>query len=123
MKDKFRKAFNFLKGLFPAHLPQGVAEFDTWVDSLIATYALPTKLKTDVIFICSNEIMRLGPDTYRKSKYYFVRRINAAASKQVAGAVFYETKNKHQQEQAKAQQAAAPALAVVQSEPIKGQSV
>lgn len=117
MNDKLKKVLNFIRGLFPSRLPQGLTEFNAWAQSIMDTYALPTLEVDSIRYILATVVMQLGAQTAYKSKMYFVLTLKAAAAKQVAGSVFYDIKTKQQEQQVKAQQAAATALSVVASEP------
>lgn len=108
--QQITKVYRQLRGLFPSALPTGMAEFDAWVDSLMSTYALPTKNRDDVVFACGSMIMHGGPTVSRKPKYYFVLCLRAAAAKQIAGAAFYDIKTR--QEKAKLAEATASSAVV-----------
>lgn len=99
---KIKKFLAQLAGYFPTALPQGMEEFQTWKESIVSTYALPTRLDSDIVFVLSTEIMRLGPQKSRCPKVYFVRAIRAVAAKQVAAACFQQVKQASMEAQAKA---------------------
>lgn len=91
-----------LLGFIPEKLPTGVGAFDAWVDALIDTYTMPTSDRPSIRFVLASIIMHLGPRSAFKSKFYFYLMLHSSATKQVAGQIFYETKE--------AQKAAAPAV-------------
>lgn len=91
---KVKRFFRQLRGLFPEPVPTGMAQFNNWADSLVDTYWLPTADQDSIRFALASMIMHLGPSAAYKSKRYFVVTLRAAAAKQVAGAVFYEIKEK-----------------------------
>jgi hypothetical protein len=80
--------------LFPTKLPTGVTEFESFADKFIATYDLPTKDAVSVRFTLASILMNLHdkkPTAYTsllKIRAIFI----AAASKQVAGYIFYNIK-------------------------------
>lgn len=81
-----------LLALFPSRLPTGVSEFNTWAESFAQTYNLPTSNVDSIKFTLASVIMHLGSTSAYKSKFYFYLVMNSAASKQVAGQVFYDIK-------------------------------
>jgi hypothetical protein len=100
-----KRVANQIRGLFSSKLPTGVTEFQSWADSIIDTYDLPTKDRDSVLFALAATLVNLGPTVASKPKYYFVLIIRAGAVKQVAGHFFYEIKQKQ-----KAAQEAAKSL-------------
>jgi len=84
-----------------------MTEFDTWANSIINTYTMPTLDEASIKFGLTTTIMRLGPTEAYKSKYFFVLILKAGASKQIAGAVFEGIKNKQKQAEATAKAAEA----------------
>jgi hypothetical protein len=112
--NKIKKYVARWKGRRPSPLPVGMTEFNAWVDSIVNTYDdLPTKDIDSIKFTLSSIIMHLGPQEAYKPKSYFVLTMKAAAAKQVAGAYFYEIKEK--QKQAALKQAEATASQQVAS--------
>lgn len=94
--SKIKKSYRFVRGLFPSALPVGMTGFEAWADSIQETYKLPTEDKDTVRFALASMIMHLGPQDATKSKYFFVLSLRAGAAKQIAGAYFYEIKQKQQ---------------------------
>lgn len=92
MKDKLKRLVNQVLGLFPSKLPVGVTEFNTWADSIIDTYPMPTSNRESLRFTLATIIMHQGSQDAYRSKFYFYLTINAAASKQIAGEIFYQIK-------------------------------
>lgn len=109
IKAKIFKTCRLIRGLFPQALPVGMSAFDTWANSLVSTYTLPTQDMTTIKFVLSTLIMRLGQTTAYKSNLYFVLAIKAGAAKQVAAAAFQDIKTK-QEEQQKAAEVTAQAV-------------
>ena len=98
MKLKLKRLlFQFL-GLFPSKLPQGMTEFNEYVDSIIANYDLPTLDRKSIVWGISATILRLGETAAYKSKHYFVLILRAGAAKQIAGAAFTEIKEQQKAE-------------------------
>lgn len=91
--SKIKRLYKKIRGLFPSALPVGLNEFNRWKDDIASTYSLPTKTESDVSFVLASSLLRLGPQTSYKSKYYFVVTMKAAAAKQIAGHVMYELKS------------------------------
>lgn len=101
--NKIVRTYNQIKGLLSAPLPQGMTEFDAWIDRLMSTYTLPTSKRDDVLFVVGTAIMHLDPTTFCKPPYYFVKLIRATGAKQIAGAAFQGVKQRQQAAQAAAQ--------------------
>lgn len=102
MKASLEKLGRQFLGLFPSRVPVGKTEFDEWVDSLVNTYDFASKNLDDIKFVLAHVIQRLGASEAYKSKFYFFLSFNAAASKQVAGSVFYDIKQRQIAAQAEA---------------------
>lgn len=99
LKRKYRQ---FL-GLFPETLPCGVAAYQTFIDELIETWDMPTQSRTDVEYVVAMQIMGNSKGIGdRRSRYYFVRCLRAAAQKQVAHArqqeIYHQEKAKFKKE-------------------------
>lgn len=86
---------------FPSKLPVGVADFNTWADSVIelaGPYSDPDSMKQAL----ANMIMHAGPkkgtDMPRGAipKNYFVNALRKGAANQVASYVFQEIRNQKQ---------------------------
>lgn len=99
-----KRLVNQFLGLFPSRLPSGMAQFDAWVDSIIATYPMPTMDRDSLVNGIAATIMRLGPTEAWKSKVYFALIIQAGASKQIAGAQFTLLREKQKAAELAAQQ-------------------
>lgn len=110
--QKFSKILAQLRGFFPQALPQGVTDFNDFVDAIIATYAMPSPLRDDIAYVVSTSIINLKSTSSYKSKWYFVQIIRAAGAKQVAGAAFQEIQLRHKAAQAAAATAEATAIPV-----------
>lgn len=121
--EKLGKLYNKIRGLFPSPIPVGMTEFNDWVNSIMATYTLPTSDRDTIVFSLGAMIMHLdhGPKTLSafvaayKPKFYFVLALRSGAAKQIAHAAFVEIKQKQQQAeaQARANLAGATALTAV----------
>jgi len=101
--QKLIRVYDQFRGLFPSALPTGLTEFNTWAESIAATYRLPTSNMDSVKFTLATMIMHLGPNAAYRSKYHFVLAIRASAAKQVAGAAFHEIKERDKAARAAAQ--------------------
>lgn len=96
-----KRYYNKLRGAFPSPLPVGVTEFQSWADTIIDTYTLPTQDRDSVHYALATMILHLGPTVAYKSNWYFVLSIHSACAKQVAGATFQDIKIRQQQAAAK----------------------
>lgn len=90
--SKITRYYNQIRGLFSSPLPVGVQEFEDWITRLQATYDLPTRERSDVLFIVASSMMHLGPTVSSRSMYFFVKTIRAGAAKQVAANAFQQVK-------------------------------
>ncbi len=102
-----KRFLNQFLGLFPSRLPTGMTEFNLWVDSIIATYDLPTQNRDDILFVLTTSVIRTGEAGYKVPKFHFVKLIRSVCAKQVAGAVFSEVKQRQQDAQRKQAEATA----------------
>lgn len=85
-----------IRALFPSELPNGVVAFNTWADSFFDIYTMPTEDRASVHWALATTIMRLGPQTAFKSKFYFYLTIKAGAAKQIASEAFVTIKEQQQ---------------------------
>lgn len=108
---KIKKLINQIVGAFPSSVPQGLTEFDAWVESIVETYGCPCDERS-ARFVLSSLLMRLGPAEAFKSKLYFANSLRRAAAAQVAVGVQEQIKDAQRKEQAAAQLAEATANAV-----------
>lgn len=94
---------------FPTRLPLGMAESDTFVDSIIELLGpgLEKVPKDDIRFVIATNITHLGPKAFKVSKNHFVQVIRTAAAKQIAGQMFQDVKKRQQEELKKQAEAAA----------------
>ncbi len=106
-----KKLFRQLFFLVPTRLPQGMTEFDAYVDSIISTYDMPTADRDSVSYVIAATMMRFDPTTAYKSKVYFGLLLKAAAAKQIAGAKFADIRERQKAAELAAQQAAVTAQA------------
>lgn len=100
--------------LFPSPLPVGMAEFESWANDILDTYGWPRN--DSFMFALAAMVINQGAAKAYRSKYYFNLVVHAAASKEVAGAVFYSMKVKQQAAIKAAKDAEATALHVVANE-------
>lgn len=105
---KLTKLARQIRGLLPSRLPQGVDEYNAFIENLFNTYDLPTQDRDSIKFSVGTMIMHLGPTSAYKPNIYFALAIKAGAAKQIAGSVFYEIKER-QKKLAEQQQAEATA--------------
>lgn len=101
-KSALKTFFGRLRGYFPSPLPQGVTEFNAFVDSISTLYK-PKMDPRSVRFVVSSLIMRMGPAESWKSKYFFAKSLHRGAASQVAVYIQEEIKNEQKAEQAAAQ--------------------
>lgn len=90
--------------LLPTRLPVGMTEFDEWAKSILTTYGWPDN--DSFRFTLAAMVINLGQTVKRKPKAFFGAAIHSAASKQIAGEVFRELKEKQMAEAKKAAEAA-----------------
>lgn len=119
--NKCKLYFKKFLYLFPSPLPIGLTEFDNWAKDVLTTYGWPDN--DSFRFALASMIINQGPAKCSRSKYYFSKVVHAAASKQVAGDVFYSLKMKQKAEalaQNKlAEAAATSSLSVVANESVQ----
>lgn len=92
--SSIKRLVNKVMGALPSPIPTGTTEFHAWADSIASTYTLPTADTDSIRYALATMIMHLGPTVAYKPKLYFVFALRAAASKQIAGGVFTEIKQK-----------------------------
>lgn len=90
-----KKLLRKVLGCIPSPVPTGMAEFNTWADSIINTYKMPTQDMDSIKYALATMIMHSGPTDAYKPKLHFALALNASAAKQVAGSVFREIKERH----------------------------
>ena len=116
--NKLKLYFRKFLFLFPSPLPIGLTEFETWTKSINDTYGWPDN--DSLSFALATMVINHSATTAYRSKYYFgVLVAHAAASKQVAGEVFYQLKQKQRAEALAANklaEATATSLSVVANE-------
>jgi hypothetical protein len=71
-----------LLGLFPAPLPKGASEFDSFCKKVLSTYSLPDE--PSYRHTIATMILQLSPTTATKSPHYFAVSVRKAMSNQVA---------------------------------------
>jgi hypothetical protein len=93
MTNLYNKVLAFFKDPFKVKekLPQGVAEFHTWAESIITHYGLP--LNNSVKFAIATLILHAKEDAAYLSKEYFGLRALKSAANQVAAGVMQDLKN------------------------------
>lgn len=96
---KLKRLLSQIRGLAPSSLPQGLAEFDSWMNSIVDLYSPPGDSRS-VRFVLSSLLMRLGPSEAYKSKFYFACSLKRAAASQVAVYIQEVIKNEQRAEQA-----------------------
>lgn len=106
MKNKIKKLVNQLLGFRSSPLPVGMTEFNSWAQSIVDTYEMPTQDLTSIRNTLAAAIINLKQTVDSLPKYYFVKLIRAAAAKQVAGDVFYEIQMAKRKAYEEAQKAA-----------------
>ena len=92
---KATRYFKQLASYVPTTLPIGMAEFDTWADSIIdlaGQFADSESMK----FAIATMVIHLGPQRSVVAKNYFVRSLRKTAANQIAHARLYEIKLKQQ---------------------------
>ena len=115
MKLLFKRLLSFI----PVGLPDGMAAFELWADSIIEL--LPEGLanvpKDDKYFVLASAVQHLGQTQAYMPKHHFVKLMRKAAASQVASQVFLNIKAK-QQEAAKAAELAAQQPVEVTTSPV-----
>ncbi len=102
MKQLLKDIAERLLSTAPRSLPIGMTAFNTMASRV---HRLTGSICTldDAKFVITATIMRFDPTTVRKSDRFFVNTLRAAASKQIAGAVFSEVKTRQAEAAAKLQ--------------------
>jgi len=96
---------------FPTQLPVGMTEFNDFANDIVELTG-PIADKESLIWVASNEIMRMPPGQNRVSKNTFVKLLRKYAANQIAAAKVLEireaqeAKKKAASEAAQLQQAA-----------------
>lgn len=86
---------------YPFQLPVGMTEFNAFADDIVEL-AGPIADRDSLVWVTSNEIMRMPPGKCRASKNQFVRLLRKYAANQIAAAKVLEIKAS-QEEKAKAE--------------------
>lgn len=115
MKNVFTQLIRFFKqirGHFPEVLPMGVTTFNAFVDDVIATYNMPTPLRSDVLYVIAMNIVSAKREPAdRMSKWFLFRQLRAAAAKQVAHEHMRQVYEAEKAKQKSAEATAIPAVA------------
>lgn len=102
MNKTLQKLINKATSYVPTKLPVGMAEFNTWADSIIelsGKFADEDSMK----YAIASNLMHLPHTTSSVPKNYFVKALRKAAANQVASQVFMYLKIKQQEAAAVAQ--------------------
>lgn len=113
---KIKKLIKQILGALPSQVPQGLAEFEAWMASIIEIYTPPGNDRS-IRFVLSSLLMRLGPSEAYKSKLYFANSLKRAAASQVA-VYIQEVIKEQQRAEAAAQLAEVPAPQAPASEQV-----
>lgn len=89
MKLALKRLYSYL----PTPLPVGMAEFNTWVDSIIELSGEYADRDSMAYAIASN-LIHLPHTKAKVPKAYFVNTLRKAAANQVASQVFHDIKMK-----------------------------
>lgn len=114
---RFKRYWTLRQFEKPTPLPRGMAEFNDWAQSIIEVYGLPDN--DSVRWGLATMIMHLDVSKQkddRVPKAYFAKLCWIGASKQVAGAVFVEIKEKAE---AASKVASEPKPEVTQTQPVE----
>ncbi len=106
-----KRILSRLLSYIPTQLPLGLTAYKAWSDEVVELIG-PIANSDDLHFCVAAEVLRVGPSANAVSKNYFVKRVRAGATKQLAGHVFSEIKERQQA----AQKAEAEALKLKQAE-------
>lgn len=106
-----KRFVDFIFSFFPTALPVGMTEFNAWADSIVELTG-PIADRDSLIWVASQEIMRLPPGHARVSKRQIVNTLRKFATNQLAAAKVNEIKA--------AQEAARQAAALKQVEDTAG---
>ncbi len=102
--NAIKTALKKIRGAFPTSLPQGMEEYNSFVNDLIDTYK-PAADERSIRFAISAMIMRLGPTEASKSKRYFALALHKGAAAQVANQVMIDLKTEQEAAMKAAQEA------------------
>ncbi len=98
-----RKFFERLLSYFPTKLPHGMSEFESWSKSIIGLSRVPDNDSTR--FAVAVMILHMDPSEDSKPKHWFVKKLNKAATNELAHGISMQIK-KRQEERAAAEKAA-----------------
>ncbi len=91
MNQQFKRLLSYI----PTQLPLGLTAYKAWSNEVVELIG-PIANTDDLHFCVAAEVLRVGPSANAVSKNYFVKRVRAGATKQLAGAVFTEIKERQQ---------------------------
>lgn len=76
------KFIQIVRGFFPAKLPLNLADFEIYASSIFELYDVPDM--PSYRHAIASGIMRLGPITAYKSKFYFALSVKKAMANEIA---------------------------------------
>lgn len=93
--NKLKHFFNRIRAFFPTPLPQGLAEFETWSESVINLAGAPNN--DSVKFALAVQVLHLDSTISHKPKEFFIRSLRKAMSNQIVSQVINDLKAKQQE--------------------------
>ena len=93
MLNRLRLALKRVLAKMPTRLPQGLTEFEAWVNDI---YELSGTVMTldSARFALATTIINLPPTANRRPKSYFVQVLQKGSASEVAAYVFHDIKQK-----------------------------
>lgn len=103
--NRLKLSLKRLLAKIPSRLPQGLTEFEAWVDDI---YEMSGTVMTrdSVRFALATTIINLPPTASRRPKAYFIQVLQKGAASEVSAYVFHDIKQKQKAAQEAAQQEA-----------------
>lgn len=92
---QLKKLLDKATSYYPTELPTGGTAYDAWLDSVVDLVG-PIADKDSLIWVISNEIMRLPSGQNRVPKHYFVKTLRKFAANQIASNKVIQIKEKQQ---------------------------
>lgn len=90
--SKLKLLIERIAALFPSRLPQGLAHFEQWAESIIKMAGAPNN--DSVKFTLAVQVLHLETTISHKAKEFFIRSLRKAMSNQVVSQVINDLKAK-----------------------------
>lgn len=94
-----KQLLNKLTSYFPTELPTGGTAYDKWLETVVSLTG-PIADRDSLIWVISNEIMRLPSGQNKVAKHYFVKTLRKFAANQIASNKVIQIKEAQQKQAA-----------------------